>query len=201
MCVFGVGAVVAPAAPVPTHLMPKEPPAYFPTTVGTEWVYTEKGYETKLTITKVRPVEKGVLIFVEQVVEPGRTFPNYTMLVSRSGLAMTEVAGQAYAPHWELLRLPYRPLDRWETAVKCASAPGQPEITLKREMTTRGEEDVLVPGGKFLSVRVDSERILNGGAKERWSVWFSMGVGIVKEEWAQGGRELKSFRAGAQTPK
>ena len=41
-----------PAAPVPTHLMPPEPPL-FPTRVGTKWVYAGADGESIHVITRV----------------------------------------------------------------------------------------------------------------------------------------------------
>jgi hypothetical protein len=49
---IGLGGVT-PAAPVPTHLMPKSTPFYYPTAVGTKWVYDRKGQDEMLAITGV----------------------------------------------------------------------------------------------------------------------------------------------------
>jgi hypothetical protein len=191
----------APMAPVPAHLMPKDP-AYFPTAVGTVWVYTQPEYEMKLVVTKAEKAGEGTLVSVENVVAAGKTLPIHKVLVSRTGLAWAEEAGEAYTPPVGLLRLPHRPADVWRTSSKRTVAAKKPFVlTFEAEMTDCGEEEVRVPAGAFRALRVDSEVSLNGN-KERVSRWYAPGVGLVKEQRPHTVRELKSFDpTGASAPK
>jgi hypothetical protein len=53
----------APAAPVPKHLMPKDPPLTFPTTVGTKWVYElPNGSEQTIVISEVKEEKDGAKV-------------------------------------------------------------------------------------------------------------------------------------------
>ena len=51
--VLAASTCIAPAAPVPTHLMPKEPPPFFPTKVGAKWVWQSGGREDAEVVTEV----------------------------------------------------------------------------------------------------------------------------------------------------
>src|SRR5687768_3755736 len=51
----------ASAAPVPKHLMKAEP-HYFPTRVGTKWVYTRLGRDETHAVTKVVEKENETLV-------------------------------------------------------------------------------------------------------------------------------------------
>src|SRR5262249_30872459 len=162
-------------------LLPKAPPVYFPTIVGTKWVYEQKEYTMTLVISKVEAVEGGAIVCVESVSEGGKTTPIHKVLVSESGLAMTEEVGEAYTPHFHLLSLPHQPALRWQSTAKRVTAAGF-DLTLGGTMTDRGEEEVQVPAGKFRALRVDADVSINGVARGGMSRWFAPGVGIVKEK-------------------
>jgi hypothetical protein len=194
-CALVVAAATAPAAPVPTHLMPKDPPLYFPTTVGARWVYEANKATTELVVTRAERVDGGTLVTVECEQGNGKTTPYHKILVSRSGLAMTEEGGEGYVPYWELLRLPHRASERWTSAAERGDLlpTGKRQMVLRGEATDCGEETIRVPAGTFRALRVDKDWTLNGRSQGRSSKWFAAGVGIVKYEWPDGVRELKSF--------
>ena len=78
-----------PAAPVPTHLFPKDQ-LYFPTQVGAEWVYDDEGYKYKFVVTQVEEKDSATLVTVGVYQPDGKTTQHaYTVEVSKSGIRET----------------------------------------------------------------------------------------------------------------
>src|SRR5262245_56167456 len=63
--VCAASAIRAFAAPVPTHLMPKDQPIPFPTRVGTTWVYEVSGSEHTRVITDSKEKDGATLVTSE----------------------------------------------------------------------------------------------------------------------------------------
>jgi hypothetical protein len=185
LLVAAVLVASAPAAPVPTHLR-KPLVYYYPTTVGTTWVYEDPDGEETLTITKVEDVEEGKVVTVEKVTEKGRT-PDEKMIVSVGGLARIESMGSTYSPPMIMLKVPYRPGNTWK------SDPARSEENAK----VIGVETVKVPAGTFEAVRVDAKYASGVPQPKPASFWYAPGVGLVK---FAGSTEqvLKSFTPGAE---
>jgi hypothetical protein len=186
--------VLAPAAPVPPGA--EKPVPYFPTKVGAKWVYEQPEYQMTLLVTKVEAAEGGSLVTVENVVEGGKHIPIHKVLVTKTGVAFTEEAGEAYTPPWVHLRLPHRAGAEWDTTANRLLLANGALMTFHSAATDRGEEEVRVPAGTFRALRVDSEWSANGQGRERKKEWFAPGVGTVKIEWANTVRVLKSFTPG-----
>src|SRR5262245_31450168 len=87
--VLGLSFIVPPATALPTPQSPKAQTLYFPTTVGTTWVYEQPGIEMTQVATKVSAVEGGSLVNIEYVADKGERFPIHTILVTESGVSMT----------------------------------------------------------------------------------------------------------------
>lgn len=78
---------LAPAAPVPFHLMPKDPPLAFPTKVGTTWVYEGNGGTQTITISEVTEEKDGAkLVTTERVLEDGKRAPHMVRRISGAGV-------------------------------------------------------------------------------------------------------------------
>ncbi len=156
---------VASAAPIPKHANQRQP-LYFPTTVGTRWVYEDAVEQMTLLITKVEESEHGKLVVVAQVIK-GVRFEEERMLVSTSGLIRVEGFGQKLDSPQVMLKVPCKPGDTWARA--------DPEGT----STIRAVEEVKVPAGTYEAVRVDFDYTLNG-QKRQTSFWYAADVGLVK---------------------
>jgi hypothetical protein len=175
--------LLAPAAPVPKHLMKDRPPNYYPTTVGATWVYTFAGREETRFISKVEEVNGAKLVTVEQ--ERGVW---EKMSVSANGLARVQIFATALDPPLIMLQAPFRVGHSWED--KTAGILGTKTIS--------AIEQVKVPAGTFEAVRVDAAYTLVG-MKNNDSFWYAPGVGLVKMVYG-GGQEcvLKSFTPGKE---
>src|SRR4051812_16075744 len=114
-----VSSALAPravAAPVPTHLMPKEPPCAYPLTVGTTWVYeTDAGTDVTIAIAKVETKESEKIITTEWVHAEGKRTPHMVLAVSDKGVFLVAEGGSTYSKPWCIWKLPYAANETWAT--------------------------------------------------------------------------------------
>lgn len=173
------------AAPVPTHLFPKEPVLYFPTTVGTTWVYKDDDDELTLVVSSVEQTNDGKVVAVVRVTGDGLS-EDEKMLVSAGGLARVQSRERKIDPPLVMLKVPYKPGDTWTySKLKCTD-------------TIRGIETIKVPAGIFDTVRVDSKYDVEG-QDGGTSFWYAPGVGLVKMTYGGGKTQvLKSFTRGKE---
>ena len=188
---------LAPAAPVPKHLVPEEP-LYYPVKKGTRWVYTDNDIERVYEIADVKPAKHGgSIVTVEAVRDTGRVLEE-KLEVSPRGLVRVEQNGSALASPMCLLRCPLETDKGWAFRTDC-TAPNGPYF--RGTMTATGPEDVTVPAGTFSAIRVELKATLFMGDTPVSDInvtsWYTPNVGTVKYT-STGGfkRELKSFTPG-----
>jgi hypothetical protein len=179
-------AAVAPAAPVPKHLM-KDPVYYFPLRVGTKWVYTDPEGEETLVISGIEVVDGSRIVTVERQGN-GKAVVWEKMAVSARGLSRVEGLGGKLDPPLEMLRTPAVVGNKWE--FKTTGVDGTDSIG--------AIEQLKVPAGTFEAVRVDAVYSL-GGSEQKTTFWYARNVGLVKMDY-NGGKErvLKSFTPGKE---
>ncbi|MBP3956291.1 hypothetical protein J8F10_13455 [Gemmata sp. G18] len=185
---------LAPAAPVPKHLLPKDGPLYHPVQKGTRWVYLDNGAEYHYELTAADPTASGTTVVTISQMKNGEPTPYRKVEVSERGLLWTETVGIAFDTPACLLRCPVQPGDAWAYSL---SRPNTALARAKGTMKVPGTETVEVPAGKFAAVRVDEKRaVLAPGLPDtnlELTSWYAPNVGQVK--WVCGKRErvLKSF--------
>jgi hypothetical protein len=163
------------AAPVPRAVKDSRP--YFPTTVGTKWVYETPGGALESAVVSAVEKDGDDLIVSREGVDGTRTVYS-KMLVSAEGLRQErEFSGGKIG--W-VLKATLKPGDSWD----------MPE---GGKRTVIGPEEVEVPAGKFDALRVEWEQ---SGMKQ--TSWYARGVGEVKRVTKSGNTEtvtrtLKSF--------
>lgn len=178
---------VVTAAPVPKA---KPVESYFPTAVGTKWVFErEKGELLTEEITEVteKDGERRVTIRITQ--QGHHSDEKYTVTEK-------EVVKRSTGPFkldMRLQKLPLKERDSWEfeipiqKALKCDAGT----------MTVGKAEKIEVPAGTFEAVPVVSETTAVDGkaipTPEKCTRWYAAGVGMVKIEYAGGHRVLKEF--------
>ena len=188
---------LATAAPIPVHLMPKQPPLYFPTRVGAKWVYQggEK-QEWTFSVTAVEKTEAGAVVSVTQHRPDGRTFLDKKMLVSPAGVTQVETFEGKLASPWCWLKLGATTGERWES--DCSTE----NFVQKWQCTVQGTEEIEVPAGKFTAVRVRSVLVSErrgGGPFPAIDIsaveWYAPGVGVVRVDRSVGAPswKLKAF--------
>jgi hypothetical protein len=180
----------AVAAPVPKHLMPKEVP-YYPTEVGTKWVYIQNDMERPEEITKSE-AQGGALRLTVQVGAKGE-------LTVTSDVSKDEVIERTsgnFKIDRTVLRFPLKEGDSWDFV--CPIQKGLHAESGK--ITVCETEDVTVPAGKFRATKVVfTVTEVNGEARpipHAYTFWYAQGIGLVRLEYRGGEKVLKSFTPG-----
>ena len=187
LCVPAFFATLAPAAPVPKHLLKnQEPVYYYPTTVGAKWVYDEPGGDRVLVVSEVkdRKGAKVVTVVEENVNGP---FVREVIAVSEVGLARLSMGSATFDAPQAMLQSPFRVGTTWQ--VKAPAVDGAKTIA--------AVERIKIPAGTFEAVRVDANTSFGGAAPLIYSTWYAPGVGLLKiTEGNKVHLLLKSFTPG-----
>jgi len=176
-----LAAVVLLVVGLPLHAAPApkdKAPLYHATAVGAKLVYevAAGGQVAQQTDTVVAADVKdgAVVISLRQTGTRIETLVR-RVAVSGAGLVAVSVGAHTYDPPDALLRLPARAGDAWERV------PTKKECGISRfHSRVVGEEDVVVPAGKFKAVRVDVTTVVFG-TELKASNWYAPGVGLVKQ--------------------
>lgn len=167
----------------------KDSQTYFPTKVGTKWVYSYDGKDETEEITAVEKKDESLIVTVRRVDGFGKKSDSQ-LKVSKEGLfRLTGGPAVTHPPMW-LLKLPHKEGAKWKTFT---GAFGM----LESEVTAHGPEKVDVPAGKFEAIRIETQYPDKAG--DDWIVgrcWYSRGVGLVKRTHGDYVRVLKSFTPG-----
>ncbi|QEG27637.1 hypothetical protein GobsT_23960 [Gemmata obscuriglobus] len=112
---------VAPAAPVPAHLMKSAPQRYyFPIWVGTTCVYDSDGDEERVTVTKVEPQGAAFIVTTKRThkgspsgVEERRVTSASVLRISSEGVRLPDPVPEVLTPFkvgdvWGEIRQPGR---------------------------------------------------------------------------------------------
>lgn len=186
-CVIA-SAVGSAAAPVPKDA----PPSFYPTAVGTKWVYDNGGRELTHEITKAEPKD-GVTRL--SVAHNGNASDVTTFDVGR-----TEVVKRTTGPFTldkVILKLPLRERDEW-----AVNTPVQNRLQSDSGRLVVGkQETITVPAGTYRATRVDFVVTQRNGqplpTPDTYTQWYAAGVGEVRLVHESSGhvRVLKSFTA------
>jgi hypothetical protein len=184
-------AAVVSAAPVPKgRVLPVQ--FYFPTSVGTRWVYQVGGREETERVYAVEERDGSMLVSVAVLGGDSR-------VVSVSDKGLFQVPSGI--PVWPakpaepmcLLKLPERADGscRWE--VESDTGPEKYHV---RYVALRGET-VRVPAGRYHAVRVTAQYVIGGTTREA-TFWYAPRVGLVKMVSGGTVKELKAFTPGKE---
>lgn len=186
LLVFVLPLAIA-AAPVPTHIMPKDDPVCYPLRVGDRWTHQLADSELTGVVTKVEKVEGGSSVTSELTDTTRKNSYFQTVIVSPRGVQVTEYAGQKINPPVWWLKLPHTSKNEWT-----GTWPGG----LDFEFATKEWEVVEVPAGKFKAIRVDRKELQNGTVLGTTTYWYAPGVGCIKIAGRSPARSMKSFTPG-----
>src|SRR5262245_6269367 len=177
-----------PAAPVPKHLMPRDPPLTFPTTVGTKWVYELAGGGTQtIVISEAKEEQDGSRVVTMEYVEGGKKTPYQVRRISSQGVFVLIDGVREYEEPLCIVRLPHRKGETWEANLRHAG-----EVDERKGRRVAGPfERVRVPAGEFSAARIEWE--LKDG--QTGTNWYVNGIGFVK---GTDYMELKSFTPGKE---
>jgi hypothetical protein len=179
-------AALAPAAPVPQHLM-RPAVYYFPIKVGTKLEYEDAGVARTLVVTGVSDRGGAKVVTVGRVASDDSVSHAMTMAVTGTGLFRVERAGRTFDVPEAWLILPAERDRVWEYPT------GDPTVAPRQMSFQRviGTQDITVPAGTFRCVGVNSFH--NGRSV---TCWYAPDVGLVKTEAATWTEVLKSYTPG-----
>src|SRR5262249_11865856 len=145
---FSLGALVSfvPAAPVPTHLMPRDPPLTFPTTVGTKWVYElPSGAEQTIVISAATEERHGAKEVKRECDAGSKRTPDKVRRGSNQGIFVLVDGVQKHAEPLCIVKFPHREGRTWETNFQHVGNMDE----LKARRVAGPFEKVRVPAGEF----------------------------------------------------
>ncbi|MBP3956288.1 hypothetical protein J8F10_13440 [Gemmata sp. G18] len=198
VALFVVAALIslAPAAPVPKHLTPKET-LYHGVQKGSRWVYADTGAEVVFEATDARPDKRGGSVVTIDRVENGKKTLAQKLDVSPRGIFLIEGPEGTRKPPTCLLQCPVQADTKW--SIEYTGRPNDTNI-YRATLKITGTEDVTVPAGKYAAVRVEAKISAFAGDKPVYesnsTTWYAPGIGVVKQEGRGWTKELKSFTPG-----
>lgn len=155
---------------------------YMPLKVGNKWVYKAdfggQMIEIGQSVAKIEKKDGKDIALMET--EFGGQVITEQLSSSDKGVFRYSFQGQPVDPPIQALKLPVKKGDTWDVKF---SAQGQ---EMKAVMKTEGEEEVMVPAGKYKAVIVSMEMDAMG-QKVTVKSWFAPNVGIVKQKFDLGG--------------
>jgi hypothetical protein len=167
------------AAPVPPG---GDKPLYYPTEVGTKWVWefpNTPGVEPRtLTVSAVKDKDGAKVVTVDEAGADGKTAYYKTMKVSEDGLFLVGDRVNSWESPLCILKLPHKDGAKWEaesiTEQKVRTG-GTYRDKERRQLTATGPEEVKVPAGTFNAIRV--KEVVSSRES---TYWYAPGVGMVK---------------------
>lgn len=162
----------------------KPPEPFFPTRVGTAWVYERedgKDHPEEIVSAEARG---GRLVLSMGRREGGTVTPVWAAAVTGDELLWLRRRDRDLAAPIRLLKLPVTPGDAWTSKAQDGTVS---------TYSVREAEDVEVPAGKFKAHRIDCDWRQDGKA-HRVTDWYAAGVGLVRSTSdGETVRTLKSF--------
>lgn len=211
-----VGLYAALAAP--SRVNPTSPAAFFPTAVGTRWVYVVIYHEDRREREPVREVEVVTavtqraserVVTVQQLLEGDNPYRFTEYALSEAGVRQRHIPDPDPRRRYESKPGPWIPL------LPARLTPGEswthepPQEHSRTVFTVAGWETVRVPAGAFHALRINIEytEYFRGtktpGAIFTGAYWHAPEIGVIKLEFKMGGqipfrvtRELVSFTPG-----
>jgi hypothetical protein len=194
--VLVLGLALSSDAPTPSEA---QSALYYPTKVGTKWLYSHPNYEQTSEIRSVeeKTEEKIVTVAFGTVFKAGQKQSNTEVIaVSSKGLFSKKIGPATVVPPLCRLKFPHNDGDTWEVNVL---SQGLNMAEYKGVCTVRKAESVEVPAGKYMAIRVEFVGT-SGGRPEKSTSWYAPNIGLVKKVVSEGKQrgelELKSFSLG-----
>jgi hypothetical protein len=187
--IFGLLLPLTMSPSVSPHKETVKEEVYFPTKVGTKWVYSDGKVE-----------EVDVLISIEDhagskrvAVGGGSGIPREIYTISDKGISLDCcLIGELAEPLW-ILKQPHHDGNTWQAII---DLPGR--VNLKGTVVANGPERVEVPAGVFQAIRVTVTfpHGIGDEKPQKKVLWYAPNVGKVKEVDGDCVEVLKSFTPG-----
>ncbi|MCU0703549.1 MAG: hypothetical protein MUF18_06175 [Fimbriiglobus sp.] len=181
--------VVASAAPVPKAI--KATADYYPSVVGTKWVYAyEDGTNEHSREVTAATTTDGVTEFTV-LWQQGRSQQVWELKKDATGVYRTKQDGEAYTPPHKLLAPKMSAGDEWVSEYTHSGD------TYKYSRSVGKAELVKTPAGEFTAIPIVSRDLSND--ENESTLWYATGVGMVAIQHKAGQRiVLKEFILGGK---
>jgi hypothetical protein len=160
----------AVAAPVPKELKKKQ--TYFPTAVGTKWVYEAEDGSDNQTREVTAATEKDGVRTLTILWKANGTTQTWELKEDATGLYRSKMGANAIDPPHHLLKSKLTEGDEWEGEYTQSGG------TVKYRRTVGRPEKVTVPAGEYTAVPVT--QVDPDDPDDEATVWYAEGVGMVK---------------------
>jgi len=184
-----LSAMLLPAAPGP-----KEKP-FYPTVIGTRWVYRyetgKRKDEATFVVTAVERKADRILVSVEG---QGKDAPyaKFVFSLPEKGLIATRIDQSTIVP-FGIIKLPPKAGDEWGVDL----TPASPDSQFRGTAKNCGLEKVTVPSGTYEAWKVVITWLdLDDVKTPPWESWYVPGVGVIKNSFGDNTDVLKSFTPG-----
>ena len=154
------------AAPVPKNA---EPPLYYPTRVGAQWLYVSGDWVVTDTVTAAKQKDRVWVVTVERLTKEGTVDFENEWEVSSEGLFQIAHNDKKHRNPECFLKLPAKPGEKWDV---------NPEVEYRAVATE--PKRVKVPAGEFDAIGVKT--YLGNRDKLPMTTWHAPGIGPVKIE-------------------
>ncbi len=169
---------------------------FFPTAIGTQWVYRAGVVEVIERITAHERMGTDVCARVESILN-GKVISHEHITVRPDGVYRVAVADQPVNPPFRFMKLPLQLDDTWEVK---STVLGQ-SISGKFQTS---QATVTVPAGKYQTLTTNGTGFLLQDQQLAFTYYFAKGIGKVKQTTRIGSElegkdivlELKEFKPG-----
>ncbi len=166
MRMTGLVLAVTSLLAIGVHAKADDPKSFYPTAVGTKWVYLRGDDTLVQTVTKVtRHINHTEVVIGEEF--DGKVTPSDMLIVDKDGVRRV-CAKKGLFP---LLQFPFKDKAKW--AVNCGAEVGTCQVF--------GLESVKVPAGKYEAFRVEYGYVQDEHIRHHSTSWYAPGVGLVRQ--------------------
>jgi hypothetical protein len=186
---FAVVLALSPAAGAPKLREKPAPDLFFPTTVGTTWVYQDGTAELTEVITKVDHRPDGAVVSVGRI-QGWKVVPLRRLLVTRRTLYEVADRKGPYDTPWCIFKVHAAAGDTWLMV-----DPGPAVVGIDIHCEARPPIELVLPFCQCSAVGVRWVAEIKG-ANHTWTAatyWFAKGMGVVLVETSGSPRVLKAF--------
>lgn len=144
-------------------------------------------HEVKRVVTGSEVRDGRTVVSIGQVGPDRKAAPAEVVEMSAGGLLWLAIDGSKFEQPTTTLKLPYVVGATWDISAVAGTG-----FRLSAKPTAAGAEDVIIPAGKYHTIRVDWDG-KSSGRPLKSSLWYAAGVGIVKMTVGEQVMELRSF--------
>lgn len=170
------------------HVREDQDMCFFPGSVGTSWTYEfSNGGTRTIRIAKSEVKDGAVVVTLDEEMRDKKLLYYNTIIITSSGVYQLRRRGDTFDTPKLELKLPFKNERTWEWEQDVLRKDDESGAEFKEHAVYKavGAEEVNVPAGKFVTIKVDVS-CATGLVKTQYTVWYARGVGMVKTQFNEG---------------